>query len=210
MLLDTELRQRINWRPVLRECFIVLLLSITLLLVLHTIRGNQTTLQDALKTKMKCMQSVDLPISSDLFNLLTYMEGRVTLFLSISWVVLQWAIVVSCLVIFYPLKVLFRKPTKTMELFRVKALLPIVMVLAFICVLLLDYYFFCIMRHVVEVTPCASQELVYEFPFLALFVACIYCLAELMKLKRFDDTLFKAGRSKFTLLSPNPGYSFSV
>lgn len=36
------------------------------------------------------------------------MERRVTLFLYVSWGVLQWAIVATCLIIFYPCKILLR------------------------------------------------------------------------------------------------------
>jgi hypothetical protein len=54
------------------------------------------------------------------------MESRIALFLSISWVVLQWAVVAFFLVLFYPLKVLFRQPAeKSLQFPEIDVILPV-------------------------------------------------------------------------------------
>ena len=62
-----ELRRRVHWLTVVKECLILLLSSALLLLVLETTRGNQMTLQDAIKTKMNCIEPLEY---DELFGLL--------------------------------------------------------------------------------------------------------------------------------------------
>lgn len=75
-----ELRQRINWLSFLRECLILLVLSAMLLLVLHTTRLNHTTLQEAIKAKVSCMQPVE---HDELYGILSGMQMLI-LFISLN------------------------------------------------------------------------------------------------------------------------------